>query len=92
MNEPLGQTRIIPMVYPDEVIQPDFKGFGVGVVLDEPAKSLIYDCASDFTKSDYPQDLIKTKQLEGFDEKRNLRFGMVDKNKESNGVGDTFAH
>jgi len=31
-NEPLGQPRIVPVVYPDEVQKPDFEGFGVGVV------------------------------------------------------------
>lgn len=34
--------------------------------------------------------MIKTKQLEGYENKRDLRFGMVDKNREANGVGDTF--
>jgi hypothetical protein len=45
-------TKLVPMVYPDEVVQPDFKGFGVGVVYEESAKNLIYSCASDFNKSD----------------------------------------
>lgn len=34
-------TKLVPMVYPDEVVQPDFKGFGVGVVYEESAKNLI---------------------------------------------------